>query len=675
MSLRVKFLVALVLVSIASAAIYFLVFGYAAYNGTLRLEQRLAMLNAERNFGVIQKEIDSLAMLAGSLILGDTLEVFEKHPQPVAGNGKLEYDFFHTNNLNLLQMYDLDGQLIGGPTQAVTTDGPVDLPEFSRGALPPDHPLLVHTGLQSKISGIYLTKNAVLLIASRPLPDWDHRKQRRGTLLIARILTDDFDEMIGNQINIDVDFSIIAPNMAEKLSQIARIRQEIKSQGFAVTLEQEADRFVIHQKLPTLNSSADALLVTVSPNIIHGLIDKNIYLILLIFLLIGLGIFAVMLSVSQILFIRPVNSLTKAMVSISDTESVPALKELRRRDEIGIMAREFSNLLQRLHGQTTEIKTLGELDNLLAASLDTEEASKVITDVALSLFPESTGALSLLNASRNLYSTLSHWGGEWPGELAFAPNDCWALRRGQEHVSNRAKHSPVCPHLPENLDSPVLCYPLMAQGETLGVLHIIAGKSGALAPGIRRLAGALSEHTSLALANLRLRDALRYQSVRDPLTGLYNRRYLEESLEREIGRAERRGTCAAVMMLDIDHFKRFNDTFGHEAGDFVLKQLGLTMKTFVRKEDIACRYGGEEFTFILPETDMETAMRRAAQFCERVRTLDFRYQDKSLGLVTVSIGLSGYPQHGAIAEGLLVAADHALYRAKKEGRDRVVAAV
>jgi diguanylate cyclase (GGDEF)-like protein len=128
------------------------------------------------------------------------------------------------------------------------------------------------------------------------------------------------------------------------------------------------------------------------------------------------------------------------------------------------------------------------------------------------------------------------------------------------------------------------------------------------------------------------------------------------------------------MMLDIDHFKRFNDSFGHEAGDYVLKQLGLMMKNFVRKEDIACRYGGEEFTFILPETALESALRRAEEFCERMRTLDLRYQDKSLGLVTVSIGVAGFPQHGAMPEALLRTADSALYRAKKEGRDRAVLA-
>lgn len=675
MRLRMKLFLVLVLISVVSAAIYFLVFGYAAYNGTIRLERKLALLHAERNMGLFQREIDLLSLFSSSLVLTDTPAIFEKAPALAANAGGDQYDFFQNNNLNLLQIYDMDGKLIGGNNKAVTTDGPLELSEFSQGALPPMHPLLAHAGLHSEKSGLYLTKNAMLLLSSRPLPDWTKPGQRRGTLIIARLLTEDFDDFINNKIKIDANFSIVPPHAIEELSDIARLRQEMKSRGTAVTLEKETNRFVIHQSIPTLNSTTDALLETVSPNIIHGLIDKNIYLILLVFLLIGLLSFTGLLTMTQMLFVRPLRSLTEAMVSISDTQSLPALKELNRRDEIGMLAREFSNVLRRLNAQTREIKTLSELDNLLAASEDTKEASAVITNVALALFPESTGALSVLNASRNLYSTLSHWGEQWSGELAFAPNDCWALRRGQEHVSDKSTPSPVCHHLPKELDTPVLCYPLMAQGETLGVLHIAVGPSGGIEPGIRRLAAALSEHTSLALANLRLRDALRFQSVRDPLTGLYNRRYLEESLEREIGRAERRQTTVSVLMLDIDHFKRFNDSFGHDAGDYVLKQLGLVMKSFVRKEDIACRYGGEEFTFILPETDQETAQRRAQQFCERVRTLDFRFQDKSLGVVTVSIGVSSYPRHGTLAEGLLAAADSALYRAKKEGRDRIVAAV
>lgn len=176
----------------------------------------------------------------------------------------------------------------------------------------------------------------------------------------------------------------------------------------------------------------------------------------------------------------------------------------------------------------------------------------------------------------------------------------------------------------------------------------------------------------MALANLKLRESLRNQSVRDPLTGLFNRRYMEESLERELRRFSRSQRPVGVIMLDLDHFKRFNDTFGHDAGDALLRELGHLLQTRTRKEDMACRYGGEEFVIVLSGASLEIAQERAEQLREKVKTLKVELRGHSLGAMTVSLGVAVAPHHGSTIAEILRAADLALYEAKKAGRDRVV---
>jgi len=175
---------------------------------------------------------------------------------------------------------------------------------------------------------------------------------------------------------------------------------------------------------------------------------------------------------------------------------------------------------------------------------------------------------------------------------------------------------------------------------------------------------------ALNLANLKLRETLSNRSIRDPLTGLFNRRYLEESLERELFRALRNRESLGTLMLDLDHFKRFNDTFGHKTGDELLKQMGEFLVANPRGEDIACRYGGDEFTLILPGANLEAARRRAEKLEEAVKGLNGPYGR----YVTLSIGIAVFPEHGATKEELLRAADFALYRAKNEGGARVTVA-
>jgi len=171
-----------------------------------------------------------------------------------------------------------------------------------------------------------------------------------------------------------------------------------------------------------------------------------------------------------------------------------------------------------------------------------------------------------------------------------------------------------------------------------------------------------------------LRSTLRQQSIRDPLTGMYNRRYMEETLEREVLRATRNNENVGVIMLDIDHFKDFNDTFGHQAGDILLQSLGHFFLSHVRGEDVACRYGGEEFILLLPGSSIEETRDRAEEMREKVNQMNVDFKGQALGKITLSFGVSVFPNHGTSPDILIQTADQALYRAKSEGRDRVVVA-
>jgi diguanylate cyclase (GGDEF)-like protein len=223
-----------------------------------------------------------------------------------------------------------------------------------------------------------------------------------------------------------------------------------------------------------------------------------------------------------------------------------------------------------------------------------------------------------------------------------------------------------------------MCLPLIAKGDVLGLLHLRSRQSTQIQSeqnvisDLKDMAVILSEYLSLSIANIQLNVRLARESVRDLLTGLFNRRFMIESLEREIKRAERNQTQVGIIMADIDHFKQFNDKYGHAAGDKVLTQMGGFFKAGLRGSDVACRYGGEEFVFFLPECSAENTFKRADQMREKVKNLAVHYGGELLASITLSMGISTYPDQGSNAEDLLRVADAALYRAKQEGRDRVI---
>jgi diguanylate cyclase (GGDEF)-like protein/PAS domain S-box-containing protein len=328
-----------------------------------------------------------------------------------------------------------------------------------------------------------------------------------------------------------------------------------------------------------------------------------------------------------------------------------------------------------------EITLLNKLGDTLQTCLTVEEAYRCIALSAAELFPGSSGMIGVISSSRNLVEAVSAWGPAVKDGATFPPDECWALRRGRLHQIDPGATVLPCPHIGEKVPERSLCVPMVAQGETIGMIHVQMKKDAQaqapeareyLAESERRVATTLSGNVALALTNLKLRATLREQVTRDVLTGLFNRRYMEETLIREISRARRSRVPIGIIMLDIDHFKRFNDTFGHAAGDAVLREFGNFLKRKVRGSDIPCRYGGEEFALVLPEAPCDVTIRRAEQLCEEIpRSLILEHQGQSLGAVTASLGVAFYPEHGSDGEAVLKSADAALYRAKAEGRNRV----
>jgi len=326
----------------------------------------------------------------------------------------------------------------------------------------------------------------------------------------------------------------------------------------------------------------------------------------------------------------------------------------------------------KLRSQTATL--LAKMGELLQSCLTREEVFAAAIGFAPKIFPRRRGAVALFNSARNLLEVSGAWNDCQLPVPAFDAESCWALRTGHPHLVHAGDDSARCAHA-DGVTSTYVCIPILAQGEALGILHIQATEAEpTIGEGQMSFKTTFASQVGLSVANIRLREALRVQSTKDPLTGLYNRRYLEEMLGREIRRAVRSEQPLGILMIDIDHFKQFNDTHGHEAGDAVLREAGSFLLRSVRAEDFVCRYGGEEFVVVLPTADLRVSQMRAERIRSKLRDLVVMHQGRSLGVITASFGVAALPVHGTADKDLLQAADAALYRAKSEGRDRVVVA-
>ncbi|MCW2410717.1 diguanylate cyclase (GGDEF)-like protein [Sphingobium sp. B8D3D] len=319
----------------------------------------------------------------------------------------------------------------------------------------------------------------------------------------------------------------------------------------------------------------------------------------------------------------------------------------------------LSKMTQRMQG----CDTLSELENVV---------KRFVPQIA----PEFAGRLYLWDERRGAVVEACHWLAPRHSRPEFAPLACWALRRGLPHQPAGAQIDVPCEHLDQASGLPIpdtLCLPLAAQRQVLGMLYFEPLRPDRHPPMPLALLQLVAENISLALGNLRLRDTLHEMAMTDPLTGLANRRRLDGQLVELITDAERKRKPISCLMIDVDHFKHFNDVFGHEAGDVVLRHVGAVLKDAMREEDLSSRYGGEEFLALLVGLDAEQAEKRAEMIRMQIANLQITFDGNNLGPVTASIGVATAPLH-CQAEELVETADAALYRAKSSGRNRVVVA-
>jgi diguanylate cyclase (GGDEF)-like protein len=318
-----------------------------------------------------------------------------------------------------------------------------------------------------------------------------------------------------------------------------------------------------------------------------------------------------------------------------------------------------------------QIEQLFAMGDMLQSATDMDDTNAVLRSAVLRLLPGLSGALYVFNNSRDRLDLATRWGALPAGQNDhIAPASCGALKRGNPHLNEIAEGALRCAHSNEGLLT--LDIPMTARGQLHGVLEIAADGSDACRrlEAARPIATAIGDAMSLALSNAALRDQLRNQALRDGLTSLYNRRFLEEVQERLCLDSERRGSSIALIMLDLDRFKVLKDTHGHGAGDTALREVAAAMMSCVRATDIACRYGGEELLVLLPDCGLEMAAGKAEQIHSRIASLTFEGGMS----VTASFGIAAIPETSATARSLLTDADVALYQAKTGGRDRAAMA-
>lgn len=356
------------------------------------------------------------------------------------------------------------------------------------------------------------------------------------------------------------------------------------------------------------------------------------------------------------------------------------LRDALNRQKVGLqMALSHEQMqasLLRLKEQAAESELLTAARDELQLCVTLDQAYTSAANSFGRLLEGTSGSLCMINNSRQLAEVVASWSGASGPSLveeAFLPEACCGLRLGRGRWRLPEASAIHCTHFSGPGAERYLCQPVAAHGNTLGVLYVQCVTDDEMAVVQRHMDGLrqLVQLTGMAIASLNLRAKLENQSIRDSLTGLFNRHFMHISLERELARAARRRQSLAVFMLDLDHFKKFNDTYGHAAGDMALQAVAEIFKANVRTEDVICRYGGEEFTILLPDLNLPLATDRADSIRRAVEAVRVPVDGKVIGEFSVSIGVAVYPTDGEQGDLLLRHADLALYRAKRQGRNRV----
>ncbi|HTV13032.1 MAG TPA: diguanylate cyclase [Acidimicrobiales bacterium] len=324
---------------------------------------------------------------------------------------------------------------------------------------------------------------------------------------------------------------------------------------------------------------------------------------------------------------------------------------------------QMSGQLLELEKHNRGLLGVDSVTHMLQSVVAEPEIYQIIDENGGRLFPELSGRLMLRDASETHLAQVASWGERSDDGKLLDANDCWAVRLGRVCGKRYPGSAPRCPHA-EGLGD-YLCTPLVALDRSLGALHLTPRLEGSAIGQVDEvLASSLVDHVALSLSNFRLLKLLESQAVRDPLSGLFNRRYMEEAVYRELRYSARHGRPFSFVLFDIDRFKEFNDSHGHDAADAIVRELARFLERNIRAEDIACRYGGDELVLILPDTPRQGAVAKAELLQAGIPELHVTHLGQPLPSVTVKAGISAYPHDGNDFVSLFRAADAALLRAK-----------
>jgi diguanylate cyclase (GGDEF)-like protein/PAS domain S-box-containing protein len=343
-------------------------------------------------------------------------------------------------------------------------------------------------------------------------------------------------------------------------------------------------------------------------------------------------------------------------------------------EDLSVQNQKLQEWVDELEKRAHEMALLSEMGDMLRACLTTSEAYSVIINVAQQIFPVQLGALYIIDKPRNVLEAVASWGEPSQAVETCIPHDCWALRRGKVHWVEDRNSGPLCRHLRNPAPEGYICVPMMAQSQAIGVLFLEKPPNEPFHESKKQLALAMAEHIAMALSNLRLHETLRSQSIRDPLTGLFNQNFMEESLELELHRSVRSQHPLGIIMIEVDNSELIRLTFGQDAEDGIVRNLGKLLQRNVRKEDIVCRLGNCKFVIILPQSGLEVCPQRAENLIVVIRNLDVTPCVPSVGRITASMGIATFPDQGRTVESLLRAAEAALRRARDAGGNSIVSA-
>jgi diguanylate cyclase (GGDEF)-like protein len=368
------------------------------------------------------------------------------------------------------------------------------------------------------------------------------------------------------------------------------------------------------------------------------------------------------------LFVPLADPRVPVVVAAASLAAAIAYSQNLARRSIGELAARKA-MAEKARQSASQIEELFAMTDMLQAAEDHDDAGAVLMATATRLLPEFGGALYVFNNSRDRLDLAKSWN----TSDDFAPNDtllpsqCWALKRGKPHINDHKTQTLCCTH--HTGEAATVEIPMMARGSVHGLLVIAIDSENAFKDlmEVRRLGRALADSMSLALSNIALREKLRTQSLRDPLTGLYNRRYMEDALDRYVSLTERTGGATSVVMIDLDNFKKVNDTGGHAMGDSVLRDVAAKLVSGLRPSDVVSRFGGEELVVILPGCDLEEARRKA----ELMRTLIESLSETHCTSITASFGVASVPETSLGHGDVIPMADSALYAAKLAGKNCV----